>query len=135
MVVANRWAYVTSALLSGIGVGLFIDEVGKFITQNNDYFYPLAIPIIYAFFLILVILYLQVSRPESRDARAEMYRVLEMFDELLDRDLSEHELSDLQDRLGRISGENATPDVARLARVLVDYLASGSVQLAPEHPG
>src|SRR5258707_11992323 len=53
ILLANRWVYVTSALLSGIGVGLFIDEVGKFITQNNDYFYPLAIPIIYAFFLML----------------------------------------------------------------------------------
>lgn len=34
---ANRWAYTAGALLAGVGVGLFIDEVGKFITQNNDY--------------------------------------------------------------------------------------------------
>ncbi len=39
LLLANRWAVTASAVLSGIGVGLFIDEVGKFITQKNDYFF------------------------------------------------------------------------------------------------
>jgi hypothetical protein len=39
---ANRWAYTAGALSASVGVGLFIDEVGKFITQNNDYFFPAA---------------------------------------------------------------------------------------------
>jgi hypothetical protein len=37
LILMNRWAFTLSAVLSGIGVGLFIDEVGKFITQKNDY--------------------------------------------------------------------------------------------------
>ncbi len=52
LIIANRWVFGTSATLAGIGVGLFIDEVGKFITQRNDYFYPAAAPIIYTFFLL-----------------------------------------------------------------------------------
>ena len=46
---ANRWALGASAVLGGIGIGLFIDEVGKFITQANDYFFPPALPLIYGF--------------------------------------------------------------------------------------
>src|SRR5258708_1335581 len=32
MLITNHWGYITGAILTGIGVGLFIDEVGKFIT-------------------------------------------------------------------------------------------------------
>ena len=45
----NEWSASLSALLAGLGVGLFIDEVGKFITSNNDYFFPSAAPIVYVF--------------------------------------------------------------------------------------
>ena len=57
LIFANRWVYTSAALLAGAGVGLFIDEVGKFITRTNDYFYPPAAPTIYAFFLLTVLVY------------------------------------------------------------------------------
>ena len=62
----NRWVYTIGALLAGAGIGLFIDEVGKFITQNNDYFFPAAAPIIYAVFLLTALLYFQVRCPQPR---------------------------------------------------------------------
>jgi len=130
---ANRWVNIVGALLSGIGVGLFIDEVGKFITQNNDYFYPLAMPIIYAFFLVVVVLYLQVRRPVSRNPRAEMYRALEMFGELLDHDLEPSELDTLRERLKLVVSESPLPDVGRLAQTLLDFLNAPTLGLVPEH--
>ena len=90
---ANRWVYTLDAVLAGAGVGLFIDEVGKFVTQNNNYFTPWAAPIIYAFFLLTVILYLQVSRPPLRGPRAELYRAFDSLEEVLEHDLDRQELA------------------------------------------
>lgn len=58
-----------SAILAGAGAGLFVDEVGKFITASNDYFYPVAAPLIYGLLLALVGVFVVVRRrPDARPA-------------------------------------------------------------------
>jgi len=135
VVFANRWVYAAAAVGAGVGAGLFMDEVGKFITQSNDYFYPAAAPIIYAFFLLAVLLYTEVRRPKPRDVRTELYMALEGLEEVLDRDLNAAERSALETRLHHVINTADDTAAVRLARHLLDYVRSDAVQVAEDSPG
>ncbi len=130
----NQWIFTTTALLSGVGVGLFMDEVGKFITQTNDYFYPPAAPIIYAFFLLVVLVYVDISRKKASDARTEMYYILQDFDEVLDHDLSEEERNDILTHLDRVLNDTTHPDLANLAQALKGFIQNKDLELVPDSP-
>ncbi len=134
LLLANRWALSASALLSGVGVGLFIDEVGKFITSSNDYFYPWAAPIIYVFFLLTVALYLRVSRTRSDNFRSELYYTLEDLQEVLDHDLSEREKKDIIRHLERVRTQSNHPDLIALATNLEEFINMQEIEVAPEEP-
>lgn len=133
LLLANRWAFMVSAVLSGIGVGLFIDEVGKFITQKNDYFFPPAAPLIYSLFLLMVLLFLLLRRSRQSSSRDSMYQVLLGLREVLDNDLDPRERDRLLAELanGRSAAE---PHVALLAEQLTTYLQDESVPLIPYRP-
>ena len=106
LALANRWAIQASALLSGIGIGLFIDEVGKFITQANDYFFPPALSLIYGFFVLNVFVYVAFRRPRQRDPRAAMYHALEGLQGALDGDLDAEEAARIEAQLAIAKGSD-----------------------------
>jgi hypothetical protein len=133
LIVANRWIYGISAISTGVGVGLFIDEIGKFITSNNNYFYPFAAPIIYVLFLLIVLLYIQVRQPVSQDARTELYSALEIMEEILEYDLDPQERSRLTQHLKNVAHQTDQPELARLAQSILVFIESGSIKLAPIH--
>ncbi|MBE0690216.1 MAG: hypothetical protein IH587_08875, partial [Anaerolineae bacterium] len=116
-----------AAVAAGAGVGLFIDEVGKFITQSTDYFFPLAAPIIYAAFLITVFVYLLVRQTRAQDARADMYTILEDLQEVLDHDLNDDEREALLARLEHVIDVSKRDDLRHLAHLLMGFVKSDTV--------
>jgi hypothetical protein len=132
LVLSNRWAFSIAAILTGLGIGLFLDEIGKFITRSNDYFYRPAAPIIYIIFLLTLWLYLRLRQPAPQEPRAVMYRVLEDLSELLDGDLDTNERAELLTRLAFVRENARDADVARLAGTLGEFLSSGELRtIAP----
>ncbi|HZW03107.1 MAG TPA: hypothetical protein VFF68_04220, partial [Anaerolineaceae bacterium] len=123
------------AVLTGIGVGLFIDEVGKFITQTNDYFYPLAAPIVYAFFLLSTLLYVRINRRRDRSVRRELYSAFEAMEEVLEQDLDPNERAKLEESLRFVSENSRNPALVHLANELQDFLTSETLRLVePREP-
>ncbi len=70
-----------AAVLGGIGLGFFIDEIGKFITSDNDYFFKPSAMLIYVFFLMLWFLFRWLNERKVNSKRAMVANVFELLQE------------------------------------------------------
>jgi hypothetical protein len=132
ILLAGRLVYVASATLGGVGMGLFIDEVGKFITSANDYFYPAAAPIIYATFLLAAIAWLRARRPDDPDPRSQLLTALELFEESVEGDLQDAERDELSEKLHAAALRAPAAEQRRLATKLLEFLEGREVRIAPD---
>ncbi len=82
---------IWSSIISGIGFGLFIDEVGKFITHDNNYFFEPAIVIIYLMFILLFLVYNWTKNKKVESPKGLLYNALEFFEEIIEGDFEKHE--------------------------------------------
>ena len=105
------------ALIGGVGFGFFIDEIGKFITRDNNYFYQPSIALIYITFVLIYLAFrdLQLRRVISREEY--LVNALNDFEEAIINDLQPEE----RDRARRYLAAIATQDELTLGLgVLID---------------
>ncbi len=133
LILANRWALYLSAGLNGLGAGLFIDEVGKFITRDLNYFYRPAAPLVYSFFLLSVLLYQYVRRLKREAPRTQLYHAFEELQEVLDNDLDQREYEQIVGWL-RSARRAESAHLAQLADVLESYLRDPATPVYPIKP-
>lgn len=68
---------LAAAVIGGIGFGAFIDELGKFITSDVNYFFQPAIALIYAIFVILFLVFQAIERRRDATPRANLARAVD----------------------------------------------------------
>jgi hypothetical protein len=79
------------AVVGGVGFGVFIDELGKFITRDNNYFYKPTIGIIYAIFIILYLMFNFLSRGSRLTSREYQLNALAQLEEAIVHDMDPEE--------------------------------------------
>jgi hypothetical protein len=134
LVLKNRSALPWAALMTGVGAGLFVDELGKFITVDNDYFFPAAAPLAYAIFVLALWLYFRVRGRRDPAPRSELHAALELLGDVVDRDLSREDRRELERRLQAACGSDSER-VARMAGDLLELTRSGALDGGIEERG
>src|SRR5690606_34727798 len=102
--------------------------------NSNDYFSPLAAPIIYVTFLLTIMVYLSSRYPDKPSPRNQMYDVLVHLQEIVDQDVDELELERIQANLGFLMAQTERPDLQAMAQAITDYMQSDELVLIPRHP-
>jgi hypothetical protein len=118
----QRWA----SLLGGLGFGVFIDEIGKFVTSNNDYFFQPAVALIYVVF-VLTFLAMHVIHSRPRYSPTEyLMNALHQMEEVVFQDLDSAERRQTLALLGKCNPANP------LVTCLIDLLnRTDLVDVAP----
>ena len=103
-----------AALVGGAGFGLFVDELGKFITADNDYFFRPTIALIYG---LLVLLFLGFRAIERRSLSEEevLANAADMLREVVMGGATEAEVARTLALLERSRAEGPLADGLRAA--------------------
>ncbi len=85
----NRVKMVAS-VLGGLGFGTFVDELGKFITSDNNYFFEPTVAILYIIFVVLFLAFRTISRQRDISPRAYLVNALDATEDVVIR--GEHDV-------------------------------------------
>jgi putative intracellular protease/amidase len=70
-----------AAVAGGIGLGLFMDELGKFVTADNNYFFKPTAAIVYCFFVVFFLVIRQLDRRRRLSPRESLVNAIELVKE------------------------------------------------------
>lgn len=111
-----------AAILGGAGWGLFIDEIGKYLTKNNDYWFQPAIIFIYVSFILLFLVYRYFEKNQPQDSKTLLYSVINQLEEIAENDLNESEKKQIITKLNRIINKEKHQTVKEFAIDLKGFI-------------
>jgi len=96
----------------GFGFGLFIDETGKFLSRDNNYFFQPAIILIYLLFIVLFFVYRYLEKTEPKDPKSLLFQVISGLEEVAEGDLDNQEKEKMLNKLTKIIASAQTSNLA-----------------------
>lgn len=113
----GRMTRQLGALLAGLGFGAFIDEVGKFVTADTDYFYRPAVLVIYIVFVLIYLAVRSIHRERLASSDEYLVNALAELEEVAVGDLDLEERDRALHYLER--SDPADPMVRHLRELLI----------------
>jgi hypothetical protein len=115
----NRSIRQPAAIVGGVGFGFFIDELGKFITSDNNYFFKPAAALIY---LVFVIFYLIIRALDRRRGLTQIELVSNALD--LAAEAARHDFDEREKRraLALLDQADQSDPLVEPVRLLLERL-------------
>lgn len=110
------------AVLAGIGWGLFIDEIGKYLTRDNNYWFRPAIIFIYISFVILFFVYRSLEKKKTISSQVLWYELLESLEEVAGNDLEVSEKKSLLSQIKQLKNYPSSQNSQVLLSGLEKYV-------------
>jgi len=102
----GRRSELWAAVLGGAGFGTFIDEVGKFVTKDNNYFFEPSVAIMYMVFVLIVISLQMLKSGWTFTKREYLINALKGLEEVALLDLDEDEKKKVLGYLSKSDPDN-----------------------------
>lgn len=115
LIYLNRWGRSAAAIIGGIGFGFFIDELGKFITEDNDYFFKPAAALIYLVFVAMFLSIREISRRQQLSPESALANAMSFLPATITGEFRENEYEVATQLLDR--ADQADPRVTRLRKL------------------
>lgn len=115
----NREARYAGAVVGGLGFGIFIDQLGKFLTHDADYFFQPTFAIIYILFLFLFYIFKAVEKSVPPTSQEYIVNAVEILKDAITHDLDVDEKKKALDLLRR---SNRDDQVAQNIYSLADSI-------------
>jgi len=111
-----------AAAVFGFGLGLFLDEIGKYLSRDNNYFFQPVIIFIYIIFVIFFLIYRYLERSTSKDVNALLYQVIDQLEDVAEDDLDYKEKASMLDKLKIVTEDKTNQKITNLAKKLIELI-------------
>lgn len=126
----DRSIHHVAAVVGGLGFGFFIDEIGKFITADNDYFFQPAVALIYVVFVLLYLVFRALVGDRRLSPTESLANAMDVLEGTLGRAIEPEDRARIRTLLDAADGR--TQLVRELGRYLDGLPSTADVESLPE---